>query len=86
MPVCPRCGKLISENKYDRHIQRHAIHHRKEPAKLYVPSATPSFEGLERGVLAGPDLGWTRRQRRTIQWALVIGFLSFFILFFLLQL
>ena len=32
MPTCPKCGKLISDKKYRRHIARCGQHH-KFPAK-----------------------------------------------------
>jgi len=86
MPVCPKCGKLISDKKLERHIRRHGIHHKKEPVGIYVPSATPSFEGVERGVLPGPDRGWTKRKRKAIQWAIMLGLIAITILFIVLRL
>jgi len=32
MPTCPKCGKLISDKKYRRHLGRCGSHH-KHPAK-----------------------------------------------------
>ena len=84
--MCPRCGKLIADKKYERHLRRHGEHHKKYPVDLYVPSATPSFEGVKRGVLAGPDRGWTRRQRKVIQWIDILGLLVIGTLFYVLRL
>jgi len=28
MPICPKCGKLISEKKYARHLKRCGSQHR----------------------------------------------------------
>jgi uncharacterized C2H2 Zn-finger protein len=32
MPTCPRCGKLISDSKYARHLRRCGTRH-KRPAR-----------------------------------------------------
>lgn len=32
MPLCPKCGKLISGKKYKRHLSRCGSHH-KQPTK-----------------------------------------------------
>jgi hypothetical protein len=54
LPVCPKCEKLISEGHYQRHLQRCGTTHHHQPQSLYVPSATPQFESLDRGITYGP--------------------------------
>ena len=31
MPRCPKCGKLISDKKYARHLRRCGTHHKSPP-------------------------------------------------------
>lgn len=35
MPVCPKCGKLISEKKYERHLRRCGTTHKHGPVPLH---------------------------------------------------
>jgi uncharacterized C2H2 Zn-finger protein len=37
MPVCPKCGKLISGKKYKRHIARCGQTHKRGPTPLDHP-------------------------------------------------
>jgi len=34
MPICPKCGKLISAKKYERHIKRCGTTHKHSPRPL----------------------------------------------------
>jgi uncharacterized C2H2 Zn-finger protein len=34
VPVCPKCGKLISPKKYKRHLERHGQTHKHRTAPL----------------------------------------------------
>ncbi len=43
MQVCPKCGKLISDNKYARHLRRCGTSHKHQTRPLFSPSATPEF-------------------------------------------
>jgi len=69
MPVCPKCHKLISESHYDRHLNRCGTVHKHPAQSLYVQSATPAIEGLNRGVTYGPPSRlWDRSK---MKWILV---------------
>jgi uncharacterized C2H2 Zn-finger protein len=37
MPVCPKCGKLISDKKYRRHVSRCGTSHRRTMKPLDHP-------------------------------------------------
>jgi uncharacterized C2H2 Zn-finger protein len=37
MPVCPKCGKLISDKKYRRHVSRCGTSHRRTTKPLDHP-------------------------------------------------
>lgn len=37
MPICPKCGKEISEQKYARHLKRCGVRHKHGPAELDHP-------------------------------------------------
>lgn len=37
MPVCPKCGKLISPKKYKRHIERCGQTHKHKAAPIAHP-------------------------------------------------
>lgn len=54
VPICPKCHELISEKRFERHLRRCGISHKDEAAGLYVPSATPPWEGVQRGILVNP--------------------------------
>lgn len=71
MPICPKCGKLISEKRYARHLRRCGTSHKHETMGLYSPSATPPWEGVQRGVLVGAP---SRNRKKGSGWgyALVI--------------
>lgn len=43
MQVCPKCGKPISDNRYERHLRRCGTSHKHQTRPLFAPSATPSF-------------------------------------------
>ena len=53
MPICPKCGKLISEGHLERHLRRHGSHHRQHRnLEPYVNTVVPSYERVgPRGVL-----------------------------------
>lgn len=34
MPICPKCGKLISPKKYQRHLKRCGTQHKRGPSSL----------------------------------------------------
>ena len=37
MPICPKCKKLISAQKYERHLKRCGVTHKNGPAPLDHP-------------------------------------------------
>lgn len=37
MPVCPKCGKKISAQKYSRHLKRCGTHHKGRDHRLDQP-------------------------------------------------
>lgn len=37
MPICPKCRKLISNKKYERHLKRCGVEHRHGPKPLDHP-------------------------------------------------
>jgi len=74
LPVCPHCGKLIAEKKYEKHLRKHGTHHRRNTPDLYVPSAVPPWEGVNRGILVGPHRKWSRRKRLAIYLVVALGF------------
>jgi len=43
MPICPKCGKLISDKKWSRHSKRCGLKKKKGVAPLNEHSATPDF-------------------------------------------
>jgi len=89
MPICPRCHNLISEGKWERHLKRCGVHHKHEPKELYVPSATPSWEGTQRGILGGPHGTWSRKKRLAIYLTVALLFGTaglLYLLFFVLAL
>ena len=62
LPICPRCGKLISEGHLERHLKRHGIqHHQHRNLEPYVNTVVPSYERVgPRGVLLNAP---TRKHR-----------------------
>ncbi|HUI85730.1 MAG TPA: hypothetical protein VLY21_01075 [Nitrososphaerales archaeon] len=66
MPVCPKCHKMVSERKWQRHQERCGVHHRnRPPSGLYVPSATPPWEGTQRGILVNQGSTRSKSSRKT---------------------
>lgn len=37
MPICPKCGKMISAGKYARHLKRCGVKHKHAPGQLDHP-------------------------------------------------
>jgi len=37
LPICPKCGKLISEQRYSRHLKRCGVSHKKRSHVLDHP-------------------------------------------------
>jgi uncharacterized C2H2 Zn-finger protein len=37
MPICPKCGKLISDKKYSRHLKRCGTQHKHSAKPLDHP-------------------------------------------------
>jgi hypothetical protein len=37
MPICPKCKKLISAQKYERHLRRCGVTHKHGPSTLDHP-------------------------------------------------
>ena len=66
LPVCPKCHKMISERKWQRHQERCGVHHRnRPPSGLYVPSATPPWEGTQTGILVNQGSRRSKSSRKT---------------------
>jgi hypothetical protein len=77
LPTCPKCGKLISEKHYERHLGRCGTIHRQGPQSLYVPSATAQVESPDRGITYGPP----STERGGINWRKVgAAFLIFLLI------
>ncbi|MDA4128584.1 MAG: hypothetical protein OK422_03915 [Thaumarchaeota archaeon] len=80
---------MISNKKYERHLRRCGTTHKHEPAELYVPSATPPWEGTKRGILVGPHSKRSRRKRLSFYAVLLVALVSaggIFLIFLLLAL
>jgi hypothetical protein len=37
MPVCPKCGKLIGDARYERHLKRCGTQHKHAPGSAEPP-------------------------------------------------
>ena len=37
VPVCPKCGKLISDKRYERHLRRCGVQHKHAPGSAEPP-------------------------------------------------
>jgi hypothetical protein len=87
LPVCPKCGKLISERHYARHLRRCGTTHRHEPQSLYVPSATAQVESPDRGITYGPpstEHGKTNWRRLILAGFVVLLLIGSLVVFFIL--
>jgi len=77
LPICPRCHLEISEEHYERHLQRCGTHHKHGPVPLvstsggtmgatpYAPYLSPpiSYPWWKYGLLVWPPRRLTRRQK-----------------------
>ena len=52
MPICPKCGKLISESHFERHVSRCGHVHKRRSVSPYVQEFTGSIDRVgPRGIL-----------------------------------
>jgi hypothetical protein len=87
LPICPKCGKFISESHYERHLRRCGTNHKEGPQSLYVPSATAQVESPERGITYGPPgeerggINWRKVGAALLIFLLIGSTLVFFVLY-----
>jgi hypothetical protein len=76
LPVCPKCGKLISEGHYERHVRRCGTIREEEP-RLPSQSVTRLLERAERGTGPPREEAQVGRNWKKI---LVAGFVVFLLI------
>ena len=87
MPICPKCGKLISEGHYERHLRRCGTTHGHEPQSLHVPSATAQVESQDRGITYDPEstdhggIRWKKVMAGFVVFLLIGSLVVFFVLY-----
>jgi hypothetical protein len=87
LPVCPKCGALISEGHYERHLRRCGTTHKQEPQSLYVPSATAQIESPDRGITYGPrgtQEGKADRMKKILAGFVIFLLIGSLVVFFIL--
>ncbi|MDA4123389.1 MAG: hypothetical protein OK456_09445 [Thaumarchaeota archaeon] len=62
MPVCPKCHKLITEERWERHLKRCGVYHDDGPKQYVVPPYAGNVAD-SHGRLVRPTGTLTRRQR-----------------------
>jgi hypothetical protein len=89
MPVCPKCHSLISEEHYERHLERCGTHHKHGPIPLvstsrgtmgatpYAPNLIPpiAYPWWKYGLQVWPPRRLTRKQKAylLIYYLLLVG-------------
>jgi hypothetical protein len=85
LPVCPKCGKFISESHYERHLKRCGVD-RPEP-EAEGGSVTARLEKAEGMTVRGtPEeapqgRNWTKLMAAFVLFLLVGSLVAFFILY-----
>lgn len=71
LPTCPKCGKFISENHYERHLRRCGTSHEQAQAISKEQGETPA---------GGTDYGPPDEEPRGTNWTKVAAYFVIFLL------